>query len=333
MRRAPIQIILYVVFAAVIAVALTLGVGAHKFNSPRDLNPRSSDTIVVLPSGVSLAEVTEILHKVGVVEDTRTFNWGVRLSGAARHLKAGEYTIPADASMCAVMEILRSGKTILHAVTIPEGLTVAEIIALLEGTEALSGDIPEWPAEGSLLPETYSFARDDRRTDLLHRMQKTGAVLMADLWSRRQAELPFETPAQALVLASIIEKETALPSERPTIAGVFVNRLRRGMRLQSDPTVVYALTEGKAPLGRSLIFADLKIESPFNTYKMRGLPPAPIANPGRAAIAAALHPADTDALYFVADGTGGHVFAQSLAEHQNNVRQWRTLKRRRRNGG
>jgi UPF0755 protein len=332
MRYAPIRIILYILFAGVVAVALVLGVGSHRFNAPRVLGLQSSDTIVDLPSGASLTAVAEILHKADVLDDTRLFNWGVRLSGAARDLKAGEYQIPAGASMSAVMEILKSGRTVLHAVTIPEGLTVAEVVALLKSTEALSGDVSEPPAEGTLLPETYSFARGARRADLLNRMGKDGAILVAELWAGRQAELPFKTPAQALVLASIIEKETALPSERATIAGVFVNRLRRGMRLQSDPTVVYALTQGKGPLGRALIFADLETESPFNTYKVRGLPPAPIANPGRAAIAAALQPAETAALYFVADGTGGHMFAKSLAEHQINVRRWRKLKRRRRNG-
>jgi UPF0755 protein len=213
-------------------------------------------------------------------------------------------------------------------VTIAEGLSNREIVAVLEATPALAGPLPEATtlgAQGQLLPETYFFALGDQRSEILNRMRQAMSATIEELWPSRDEGLPFASPQEAVVLASIVEKETGLDSERPRIAAVFINRLRKGMPLQSDPTVIFALTKGLEPLGRALTTADLRAESEFNTYVVAGLPPAPISNPGRAALEAVLHPATTEELYFVADGTGGHVFARTLAEHAKNVAAWRKI--------
>jgi UPF0755 protein len=223
-----------------------------------------------------------------------------------------------------VLSLLREGRTVVRHLTIPEGLTTVEILALLDDAPGLSGDRSP-PAEGTLLPETYNYSWGDSRAGMMARMQKAMAETLAKLWASRAAGLPLATPEAAVTLASLVEKETALAAERPRVAGVFVNRLRLGMRLQSDPTVVYALTAGKGPLGRELTRADLEVPSPYNTYRIDGLPPGPIANPGRAAIAAALQPLASRELYFVADGSGGHAFASTLEEHNRNVTRWRKL--------
>ena len=209
----------------------------------------------------------------------------------------------------------------------PEGLTVAEVLALVGGAEGLAGEADGALAEGALLPETYNYSWGDDRGDLVDRMAAAMDAALAELWEGRADELPFDTPEEALVLASIVEKETGIAGERARVAAVFVNRLRRGMRLQSDPTVVYALTEGSGALGRQLIRDDLAVQHPYNTYVHAGLPPGPIANPGRASIAAALDPAVSGDLYFVADGSGGHAFAPTLAQHNRNVARWRRLRR------
>ena len=225
------------------------------------------------------------------------------------------------------MRIIASGRSIAYPITVAEGLTSAEVVTLLQEDARLTGDIAGTPPEGTLLPETYRVHRGDDRQALLDRMQQSMRETMDELWPGRAADLPYETREQALVLASIIEKETAVPEERGVVAGVFVNRLRRGMRLETDPTVIYALTEGRGPLGRRLLRADLDVDSPYNTYRVAGLPPGPIANPGRASIAAALNPEETDYLYFVADGSGGHAFARTLREHNRNVAAWRRSRR------
>ena len=226
-----------------------------------------------------------------------------------------------------VIEILRSGETLVHRLTVPEGLTSREIVALVNGAEKLSGEIAELPAEGSLLPDTYHFARGDDRGELVARMRQAQADLMSSLWKERAENLPLASPEEAIILASIVEKETGLAEERNLVAGVFVNRLNKKMRLQSDPTVVYGVTMGKAPLGRPLSRKDLKTKTPYNTYTNAGLPPGPIANPGRAALEAVLQPTKTDHLYFVADGSGGHAFAKTLAQHNRNVAKWRKLQK------
>ena len=285
-------------------------------------------TLIVLP-GSSAWEIAEALYTAGVIADPNVFAVGVWRSGAGSALKAGEFQFPPHVTPRQAMNIVRAGKALQYRLTIPEGLTSAEIVRLLESAEALDGVVAEIPPEGALLPETYQYRRGDSRTDMIDRMQAGMHSLIAELWPNRAENLPFETPEQALVLASIVEKETALAAERRQVAGVFVNRLRKGMHLQSDPTVIFAVTGGTAPLERPLSKADLALDSPFNTYRHKGLPPRPIAHPGRDSLAAVLNPEPTDALFFVADGSGGHVFADTLAAHNKNVARWRKLQKER----
>jgi UPF0755 protein len=281
--------------------------------------PLADEVVVEIADGSSVGAIAGVLERAGAIADARLFEIAVRVIARGETLKAGEYALPAGASVADLVARLVAGRTLVHRLTVPEGLTSAEIVALLREAEALSGEIAEVPAEGSLLPETYHYSRGDRREAMLGRMAKAREETIAELWAGRAENLPFDTPEQALILASIVEKETALADERAHVAGVFVNRLARRMRLQSDPTVIYALTAGEGALGRVLTHADLDLDHPFNTYRIDGLPPAPIANPGRDSIAAVLNPLETEDLYFVADGSGGHVFARTLNEHNRNV--------------
>ncbi len=289
--------------------------------------PLAEEQVIDFPRGSGLAGIAARLEAAGVIEDARVFRVATRLIGRDRRLRAGEFRIPANVSPRAVLDILESGQIVLHALTIPEGLSTVEALAVVERHPVLVGDMPEsLPGEGELLPETYMFARGTTRAEMIGRMQGDMARLLAELWANRQEGLPLESPEEALILASIIEKETAVPDEYGLVAGVFVNRLRRGMLLQTDPTVIYAITRGAGPLGRQLLRRDLEIDDPYNTYRYPGLPPGPIANPGRGALQAALDPAATDYLYFVADGTGGHAFARTLQEHNRNVARWRRVR-------
>ena len=255
------------------------------------------------------------------------------IDGGDRDLRAGEFAIPEAASMAEIYDILRSGQTIQYPVTAAEGLTTAMIIRIVEASEVMTGEITRIPAEGALLPETYLVSRGDDRQALIDRMEAAQDALLDELWSNRAENLPFDTPEEAIILASVVEKETGIAHERPMVASVFVNRLRRGMRLQSDPTIIYGITQGE-PLGRGIRRSELdSTANRYNTYQIDGLPPTPISNPGRDAIAAVLNPPEGQYLYFVADGTGGHAFATSLAEHNRNVAQWRRIERERAQGG
>lgn len=285
--------------------------------------PLGQPATVLLPRGGGTEALALSLGDAGVIEHPLLFLAGVKLSRGQGALKAGEYAFPAGISINDVLRQLREGRTVVRRLTAPEGAGVHQVLALLENETALTGEIGESPPEGALLPETWHFSHGDSRAGLLARMRKGMDKALADAWANRAEGLPYQTPQQALVMASIIEKETALPTERGKIAGVFVNRLRRGMKLQSDPTTIYAVTQGKGDLGRPISRADLKLESPYNTYVADGLPPGPICNPGRASIDAALRPESHDLLYFVADGAGGHAFAATLAEHNRNVQRWR----------
>ncbi len=287
--------------------------------------PAKEETVVVLPRGAGLVRITELLSNAGVIEHPWLFRLAVRVLGHDRDLKAGEYAFPAAITPGSVLNLLASGQTVAHRLTVAEGLTVAEIYQLLEKTEGLVGELPPPPAEGSLLPETYFYAIGDRRADLVKRMQRAMQDALDDLWPKRVQGLPFVRREDALTLASIVDKETGQADERRKVAAVFINRLRRGMRLQADPTVIYGLTEGEGRLGRALTRNDWADGSAYNTYQIDGLPPGPIANPGRASIAAVLNPANVDYLYFVANGSGGHTFARTLAEHNRNVAVWRRL--------
>ncbi len=287
--------------------------------------PARQETVVILPRGAGLGQITALLDSAGVIEHPWLFRLAVRVLGHDRELKAGEYAFPPAITAGSVLNLLASGQTVAHRLTVAEGLTVAEIYQLLEKTEGLVGELPPPPPEGSLLPETYFYAFGDRRADLVKRMQRSMQDLLDRLWPKRAQDLPFVRREDAVTLASIVDKETAQADERRKVAAVFINRLRRGMRLQADPTVIYGLTEGEGRLGRALTRSDWADGSAYNTYQIDGLPPGPIANPGRAAIEAVLDPAPVDYLYFVANGSGGHSFANTLAEHNRNVATWRKL--------
>ena len=302
-----------------------------RFHAP---GPAAEDTVVLLPRGAGLIRIAQQLENEGVIADRRIFRVAVTLDQGDRSLRAGEYRFEAGASMAEIYEHLRAGETVQHPITFAEGLTSAMIVAVLNEVEVLTGEITAIPAEGTLLPETYLVTRGTSRQDVLDRMAAAQTALLDSLWDGRADNLPFDTREQAIILASVVEKETGIASERPEVAAVFVNRLRRGMRLESDPTIIYGISQGE-PLGRGLRRSEIdNRQNAWNTYQIPALPPTPIANPGRESLAAVLNPAETSALFFVADGTGGHVFADTYAQHQRNVVQWRRIEReRRRQGG
>lgn len=289
---------------------------------------QGDETIVVLRSGAGVIEIGSTLAEAGVIRSPTAFRIAAQLTGADRGLRAGEYRIESHASLAEVVDTLRSGDVVRHFVTIPEGWSVAQAIDILNAEAVLTGDVSEIPAEGSLMPDTYEVTRGETRDSVIARMQAAQTALMEELWPTRAEGLPFSTPQQAVTLASIVEKETGIAAERPRVAAVFVNRLRLGMRMESDPTVVYGVSGGR-PLGRGLRRSELDRATPYNTYLIAGLPPTPIANPGRAAIEAVLNPPRTRDLFFVADGTGGHIFAPSFEQHLANVARWRAIERAR----
>ena len=285
--------------------------------------PLADTRNLVIPRG-GLAVVAPALRQAGVIADERDFRVAAELTRGQGPLHAAELAFPAGASLRDVLMVLRTGHPVQHHLTIPEGLTAAQIAELLDHAEALTGD-PVVPQEGELLPETYDYEYGTARAALAARAHAAMRRALEEAWVARTPGLPLASSFEALVLASIVERETAKPEERPLVAAVFLNRLRLGMPLQSDPTVVYAASGGFGRLDRPISRADLDRDDPYNTYRVRGLPPGPICTPGLAAIKAVTRPATTDALYFVADGTGGHVFARTLAEHEQNVERYRAL--------
>jgi len=310
--------------ATFLMVLIFAGVGAWlTFYGPGPDARKGEETIVMLRPGSGVAEIGSTLERAGVIRSADTFRFAVQLTGADRKLRAGEYRFASGESLSAVVRKLESGKVVRHFVTIPEGRTVAMAVRILKANPILTGEVTE-PPEGSILPETYEVTRGESRQAVMQRMIDAQKELMAELWPKRAAGLPFKTQEEALNLAAIVEKETSKPEERPRVAAVYINRLRQGIPLAADPTIVYGVSRGE-PLGRGIRRSELDADTPWNSYKRAGLPPHPIANPGKASIAAVLNPAITDELYFVADGTGGHVFARTLAEHERNVLRWRAI--------
>lgn len=288
--------------------------------------PHQETARVILPSGASSRTIAAKLDAADTLRSRFLFRLYVRLSGQSANLKAGEYDIPAAANMPKILQVITGDEVVLHPITFAEGLTSMQIVKQLNQADMLSGS-PTVPAEGTLLPETYNVPRGMSRASLLAKMKADQKRVIDALWPQRQKELPIKSKQEAIILASIVERETGVAAERPLVAAVFVNRLKKRMRLQSDPTIIYGLVGGQGKLGRPIRRSEIRRKTAYNTYRINGLPPTPIANPGREALAAVLNPADSKVLYFVADGTGGHVFAETLAEHNRNVRRWRQIEK------
>ena len=318
-RRSRTWIMTLLLLAAIAGLPLW-GLGALFMSGPQ----KETKTVVV-PHGASVREIAALLDKNDTVRSPLAFRVGAKFL-AGNQLQAGEYELAPGESAADIIIKMHDGESVVHWFKVAEGLSSAEVVNLLRNSPALAGDVPI-PPEGSLLPETYRYSYGDTRASIIARMQKAMQDDLSDLWTKRDMNVPLKSPGEAVVMASIVEKETGKAAERPRIAEVFYNRLRHSMRLQSDPTVIYAITQVRGPLNRDLTHDDLAFPSPYNTYMSDGLPPHPICNPGKAALEAALHPEQNDFLYFVADGTGGHVFAKDLAEHNQNVTKWVQIKK------
>ncbi|OKL43241.1 4-amino-4-deoxychorismate lyase [Pseudovibrio exalbescens] len=331
-RHARNPLVMVINFLLTLAVLTIIGVGAllywgkGQFEGPGPLKQEAS---VIIPKGSSLGTIADRLEENGVISDTLVFEAGIRFYKNQNRMKAGEYAFAPGASMKSVMEDLVEGNAVFHSVTFPEGWTSWQIVQRLNADPILVGDIEEIPAEGSLLPETYSFTRGTTRQKIINEMQQGMSAALADVWEGRAQDLPVESPEELVTLASIVEKETSKADERSRVAGVFVNRLKKGMPLQSDPTILYGLFGGEAwTRDRSAITrSQLNAQNPYNTYQIQALPPGPIGNPGKASLEATANPSRTNDLYFVADGTGGHAFAETYKQHQRNVAEWRRLER------
>lgn len=326
--RNPIVIVGNAIFSGLLLLIIAGG-GVIYFGKKKleAAGPLDRDRSVVILPRKGVREIANTLKNEGVIDQTLPFIAGAKVLGVSEELKAGEYQFEAHTSMAKVLQTMVEGRSIQYSVTMPEGLTSEQIVRRLRDSALLTGNIAEIPEEGTLLPETYKVTRGWTREQILQRMASAQKRLLADIWARRAPDLPVKTPEELVTLASIVEKETGKTDERARVAGVFVNRLKKKMRLQSDPTIVYGLMGGKGPLGRPLLKVELDEPNAYNTYQIDGLPPGPIANPGRASLEAAAHPMKTNDLYFVADGTGGHVFAETLEEHSKNVARWRSVER------
>lgn len=317
----------FLVRALGVAVLLGLVLGGwigFSWHGPGPKTDDGADRVVVLRPGSSVAAMADALESAGVVRSAEQFRLAAKLTRADRRMRAGEYAFPSRASLAQVIDVIRSGKVVRHFVTLPEGRSVKQALEVLAKSPVLVGTVAAAPAEGSLAPDTYEVLRGDTRQSVIERMQAAQKKILDEAWAKRAANLPVRTPQEALILASVVEKETGLAKERPVVAAVFVNRLRQGMRLESDPTIIYGITRG-LPLGRGIRRSELDAATPYNTYQIDGLPPTPIANPGREAIEAVLNPPASPYLFFVADGTGGHVFATTYEEHLRNVANWRRV--------
>lgn len=324
--RHPVIVVGNAIFTVLIVISVAVGAalffGKQRFEAA---GPLADDKVVNIPRGLGIRDIADLLQREGVVDQPYIFMGGVIALKARGELKYGEYQFSKHASVADVVDTIIEGKVVQHAFTVPEGLTSEQIVARLLESTALTGQIKEIPREGTLLPETYRFTRGMTREQIIQRMQQAHRRVLQDVWEHRMPDLPVKTPEQLVTLASIVEKETGRPDERTRVAAVFVNRLKTKMRLQSDPTIIYGLTGGKGSLGRPIQKNEIEQPTPYNTYVIDGLPPGPIANPGRASLEAAANPARTKEIYFVADGSGGHVFSDNYTEHQKNVARLRGL--------
>jgi UPF0755 protein len=317
--------IITLVLVSMIGAGAAYVYGKQMLESP---GPLKEDKIVNIPARAGKGDIAEALQKEGVIDVNRwVFIGGVFALKAATELKPGEYEFRKNASLRDVIGTIVEGKVVQHAVTIPEGLTSEQIVARLSDNDIFTGTVREMPREGTLLPETYKFPRGTTRDQVIQRMQQSQKRVLAEIWERRNTDIPVKTPEQLVTLASIVEKETGKADERSRVAAVFVNRLRQKMKLQSDPTIIYGLAGGKGTLGRPIKRSEIMQPSPYNTYVVDGLPPGPIANPGRASLEATANPARTRDLFFVADGTGGHSFTETYDQHQKNVAKLRTMEK------
>jgi UPF0755 protein len=324
--RHPLVIAGNAVFTLLVLIAIVSGfifvIAKQRFEAA---GPLTRDKIVNIPRGLGNQQIADLLTREGVIDQPLVFLAGVFALKASGELKAGEYQFARQASLRDVVDTLVENRVVQHQLTVPEGLTSEQIVQRLLDHEALSGNVKEIPREGTLLPETYKFTRGTGREQMIQQMQQAQRRLLQAVWERRLPDLPIRTPDQLVILASIIEKETGKPDERTRVAAVFVNRLKQKMKLQSDPTIIYGLVGGKGTLGRPIMRSEVEQPTPYNTYVIDGLPPGPITNPGRASLEAAANPARTKEIYFVADGSGGHAFAERYEEHQRNVAKLRQL--------
>lgn len=315
---------LTILAVAMLGALIAANYGEESYNAP---GPLQAETDIAIPRGSGPRDISQKLEEAGAISSSTLFVVATQATGNRGKLQAGEYRIPAQASMRQIMEMMAKGDVVEHTVTVPEGLTSKQIVNRLLSETILSGTVREIPAEGSLLPETYQVTRGTNREALLQRMTAAHKKALDEIWAKRNASVPVKTPHELVTLASIVEKETGIASERPRVASVFVNRLNKKMRLQSDPTIIYGLVQGNGTLGRPILRSEITKPTPYNTYTIPGLPPGPIANPGKASLEAVANPAVTKDLYFVADGSGGHAFAGTLVEHNANVARWRALER------
>jgi UPF0755 protein len=331
--RHPLVIAGNAVFTVLILVAVVCGVifavAKNRFDSS---GPLQEDKIVNIPPRLGIRDIADLLVKEGVIEYPLTFIISAKLAETREELRFGEYQFAKQSSLHDVINTIVEGKVVQHQVTVAEGLTSEQIVQRLLETDILSGNIKEIPREGTMLPESYRFTRGTPRDQVIQRMQQAQRRAVQEIWDRRMPDLPLRSPEQLVTLASIVEKETGRSDERTRVAAVFVNRLKQRMKLQSDPTIIYGLVGGKGTLGRPILRSEIEQPTPYNTYVIDGLPPGPIANPGRAAIEAVANPARTKELYFVADGTGGHAFSETLDQHQRNVARLRAIEQGQRDG-
>ena len=329
--RHPLVIVGNAIFTILIVLAIVVGtavvLGKQRFDTR---GPLAEDKIVNIPRGLGIRDIADLLMREGVIDQPWTFVGGVIVLKARDELKFGEYQFPKQASLHDVISTIVEGKVVLHQISVPEGLTSEQIVQRLLDMDILNGNIREVPREGSLLPESYKFTRGTPREQVIQRMQQGQRRVLQEIWDHRMADLPLKSPEQLVTLASIIEKETSRPEERTRVAAVFVNRLKQRIKLQSDPTIIYGLVGGKGTLGRPIMESEIRQPTPYNTYVIEGLPPGPIANPGRASLEAAANPARTKEIFFVADGTGGHAFAENYDQHQKNVERLRAIERQQR---